>query len=233
MENKKIEVFVSLTKMDTVVVLEKNILTGSLVFESLNPFPGYYHELPSDPRSMYIYMVLEKPYTLDEILRVTQVIEKQYDWNFDVGKAYLKIGTEELFAIRIRHISSVDYLEKIQKAFSDHGISFFKRKKISGKHETKVKIIKFIELEELKKGIYLSVLDNSIAYVEIPKFLNPEIFSKVSMDVKYNWDGREFDVASAAFYEKGKLLELVRIYSDKIDVDYLEAIRKLYEKKIG
>ena len=40
--NKKMEVFVNLTKGDTVVAIEEKVLPGSLVFDSLNPFPGYY-----------------------------------------------------------------------------------------------------------------------------------------------------------------------------------------------
>jgi hypothetical protein len=52
------------------------------------------------------------------------------------------------------------------------------------------------------------------------------------MDVKYNWEGHEFDAANASFYIDGKLVEAVRIFSDKMDVDYLSAIKKLYVEKI-
>jgi hypothetical protein len=55
---------------------------------------------------------------------------------------------------------------------------------------------------------------------------------KVSMDVKYNWDGHEFDAASSSFYNDGKLHETVRIRSDKNDLDYLTRIKKLYTEKI-
>ena len=79
--NKKMEVFVNLTKTDTVVAIDDKILPGSLVFDSLNPFPGYYHETPTDVRHIYLYMVLAKQYPLEEILRATQNIEKEYKWN--------------------------------------------------------------------------------------------------------------------------------------------------------
>jgi hypothetical protein len=52
------------------------------------------------------------------------------------------------------------------------------------------------------------------------------------MDVKYNWDGHEFDAAPGSFFEEGKLVEFVRIFSNKIDTDYLIKIRNLFLEKI-
>lgn len=226
------EVFVNLTKKDMVVTVEEKILPGSLVFESLNPFPGYYHNLPTDPGSLYIYLVLEKQYPLEEVLRATQAIEKKYDWNFDAGKAYMLIGSTFLNAIRIKHLPSLDLLVKIQEAYIAQGINFLMKKKLKGKLEANVKIVKFLELEKLAEGIYLNVQDPTFAYVEVPKYLDSEEFTKVSMDVKYNWEGHEFDAASASFYIDGLLYEAVRVFSDKMDIKYLSDIKKLYSEKI-
>ncbi|MCY1723523.1 hypothetical protein OU798_24440 [Prolixibacteraceae bacterium Z1-6] len=232
MGNKKIEVFVNLTKTDTVVALDENILPGSLVFDSLNPFPGYYHELPTDASSIYIYMVLDKQYPLEEILRASQNIEKGFDWSFDAGKAYITIGSTFLNAIRVRHLPAIDMVGKIQEAYAKQGINFLMNKKLKGKLEANVKIVKFLVLEDLGGGIYLNSDDPTFAYIEIPKYLSPEAFTKVSMDVKYNWEGHEFDAASASFYNSGKLYEMVRIRSDKMNVEYLSSIKKLYSDKI-
>lgn len=232
MGKKRTEVFVNLTKKDTVVALDENILPGSLVFESLNPFPGYYHELPTNTESMYIFLVLSKQYPLEDILRATQCIEKDYDWNFDAGKAYISIGSTNLDAIRVRHLPSLDVVVKIQEAFAKHGITFLMNKKLKGKLEARVKIVKFLDLEELDEGVALNAEDKTFAYIEIPKYLSSEAFTKVSMDVKYNWTGHEFDAASASYYKEGKFFEAVRIRSDKIDLDYLKSIKKLYAEKI-
>ncbi len=233
MANKKIEVFVNLTKNDTVLALDQKILPGSLVFDSLNPFPGYYHELPTDADSIYIYMVLDKQYPLEEILRATQNIEKQYDWDFDAGKAYLTIGTTSLDAIRLRHLPTIDLVEKLQEAYVNQGINFLMNKKLKGKLEARTKIVKFLVLEELADGVFLNADDPTFAYIEISRFLDPEEFIQVSMDVKYNWEGHEFDAASASFYNQGKLYEVVRIRSDKMDANYLKSIQKLYETKMN
>ena len=233
MANKKIEVFVNLTKNDTVLALDQKILPGSLVFDSLNPFPGYYHELPTDADSIYIYMVLDKQYPLEEILRATQNIEKQYNWDFDAGKAYLTIGSTRLDAIRLKHLPTLDLVERIQEAYVKQGITFLMNKQLKGKLEARTKIVKFLVLEELADGIFLNPEDPTFAYIEISRYLDAEDFILVSMDVKYNWEGHEFDAASGSFYKNGKLYEVVRIRSDKMDVNYLKAIQKLYEAKMN
>jgi hypothetical protein len=230
--NKKIEVFVNLTKADTVVAIDEKVLPGSLVFDSLNPFPGYYHETPTSSRPIYIYMVLARQYPLEEIIRATQNIEKEYNWNFDAGKGYMTIGSEYLNVIRVRHLPQIDLVEKIQEAYIKQGIHFLMNKKLKGKLEVNVKIVKFLVLEIIGEGIYSYCEDPTFAYIEIRKYLNQQAFMKVSMDVKYNWDGHEFDAASSSFYHDGRLVETVRIRSDKNDLDYLTKIKKLYTEKI-
>lgn len=231
-DNKRMEVFVNLTKNDTVVAIDENIVIGSLVLDSLNPFPGYYHETPTNSRPIYIYMVLDKQYPLEELLRATQNIEKEYGWDFDAGKGYMTIGSKFLNVIRMRHFPQIDMVEKVQKAYLKQGINFLMNNKLNGKLEAKVKIVKFSTLEEVGEGTYISIDEPTFAYVEIPKYLNGRVFSKVSMDVKYNWEGHEFDAARASFYKNGKLYEVVRIRSNKMDTNYLAKIRKLYLDKI-
>lgn len=231
-DNKKIEVFVNLTKNDTVVAIDEKILPGSLVFDSLNSFPGYYHETPTSSRPIYIYMVLSRQYPLEEVIRATQNIEKEYGWNFDAGKGYMEIGSEFLNVIRMRHLPEIDLVLKIQEAYLKQGIDFLMNKKLKGKLDVRVKIVKFSSLEKVGEGTYISSDEPTFAYVEIPKYLDRKIFSKVSMDVKYNWEGHEFDAARGSFYENGKLYEVVRIRSNKMDADYLAKIRKLYLEKI-
>ena len=230
--NKKMEVFVNLTKVDTVVAIEEKVLPGSLVFDSLNPFPGYYHEDPTSAKPIYIYMVMANAYPLEEIIRATQNIEKEYNWNFDAGKGYMSIGSVNLNVIRVRHLPALDMVAKIQEEYEKQGIQFLMNKKLKGKLEATVKIVKFLNLEMIGEGIYINADDPTFAYVEIPKYLHHTAFVKVSMDVKYNWDGHEFDAATSSFYNNGKLHETVRIRSDQMDLEYLTKIKKLYADKI-
>jgi hypothetical protein len=231
-QNKTMEVFSNLTKQVTVVSVEEKVLPGSLVFEALNQFPGYYHETPTKPYPIYIYLVLDRQYPLEEVLRATQNIEKEYDWNFDSGKGYMLIGSQLLNVIRLRHLPEVDMVVKIQQAYQKQGIGFLMNKKLQGKLEAEVKIVKFLNLKQLGEGIYVEEKDENFGYIEIPKYLKPAAFVKVTMDVKYNWEGHEFDAASGSFYKNGKLLEFVRILSNAITKEYLLQIQTLYKEKI-
>ncbi|SHF40014.1 hypothetical protein SAMN05444274_10580 [Mariniphaga anaerophila] len=231
-QNKKMEVFSNLTKQVTIVSVEEKVLQGSLVFEAQNQFPGYYHETPTKPKPIYIYLVLDKQYPLEEVLRATQNIEKEYDWKFDSGKGYMLIGTQLLNVIRLRHLSEIDLVEKIQEAYQKQGIQFLMNKKLKGKLEAEVKIVKFLSLEQLADGVYQELQDDNFGYIEIPKYLKYDTFVKVTMDVKYNWMGHEFDAASGSFYKDGTLVEFVRILSNKINAEYLVKLRKLFLEKI-
>lgn len=226
------EVFLNLTKSDTVVAIDEKILPGSLVLDSLNPFPGYYHDNPTHSRPIYIYLMLARQYPLEEIIRATQNIEKEYNWNFDAGKGYMTIGSEFLNLIRVRHLPQLDMVAKIQEAYVKQGISFLMNKKVKGQLVTNVKIVKFLEFEEIGKGIFVYTSDPTFAYFEIPKYLDWETFVKVTMDVKYNWEGHEFDAATGSFYNEGQLYEVVRIRSDKMDLEYLTNLQRLYLSKI-
>jgi len=121
---------------------------------------------------------------------------------------------------------------KIQEAYQKQGINFLMNKKLKGQLEAEVKIVKFVTLEQLGGGIYLEEQDNNFGYIEIPEFLNYEAFKKLTMDVKYNWEGHEFDAAQGSFYKDGKLYEFIRILSNKIDADYLSELRNLYLEKM-
>ncbi len=229
---KKMEVFSNLTKQVSIVSVEEKVLPGSLVFEALNQFPGYYHEIPTQPQPIYIYLVLDRQYPLEDILRVTQNIEMKYDWNFDSGKGYMQIGSEFLNVIRLRHLSEIDLVAKIQEAYQQQGVHFLMNKRLKGKLEAEVKIVKFLNLRMAGDGIFFEWQDDNFGYIELPKYLKPAAFNKVTMDVKYNWLGHEFDAASGSFFHEGKLVEFVRIYSNKMDVDYLSGLRNLFIEKI-
>jgi hypothetical protein len=142
------------------------------------------------------------------------------------------IGSQMLNVIRLRHLPEIELVAKIQEAYQNHGIGFLMNKKLQGKLDAEVKIVKFLNLEKLDEGIYVEAEDHNFGYIEIPKYLKYDIFAKVTMDVKYNWDGHEFDAASGSFFKDGKLTEFVRILSSQNNKEYLTNVRNLYLGKI-
>lgn len=229
--NKQIEVFSNLTKLEKVEIIKKKIVPGSLVFESKNPFPGYYHETPGPPDELYMYIALSGDHSLEKILRATQKIESGFEGKFDAGKGFLTIVNDMFYVLRLRHFGDYDMVVKIQKAFAGVGIDLLTNSKKQGIHEAQIRIVKFLMLEELGPGVFVDMKEHYHGYIVIPRFLEWNEFFDVTMRVRYNWTGSEFDAACGSFYYQGKLHEFVRIYSQKLSKEYLTDIRELYLKK--
>lgn len=231
-QNKRFEVFGTLTKTETVFTIDQKIIPGTLVFEALKPFPGYYDDMPASAKPVYLYLALEEQYTLEDILRASAKVQLDFKGTFDAGKGFLRIYDTKYDVLRIRHLKDYDLLEKLQRAFSDNGIHFLRKSKKYKDELSKIRIIKFFKLEELAEKIYLDKREKNHAYFEIPRYLNWEEFDSVTNKVKYNWEASKFDAAMASFYYDGGLHDVIRIYSDKLDLDYLQALKKLYIEKI-
>jgi len=232
MGKKKIEVFSNLIKTETVEVIKKKIIPGSLVFESKNPYPGYYHETPGYGQESYMYIALERHYSLEEILRATQKVESVFDGKFDAGKGILTLFNDVYYVLRLRHFGNYDMIVKIQDAYSKEGLKLLTSSRRLGIHEAKTEIVKFLLLEKVGKNSYFDAKEASHGYIIIPRFLDRDEFYDTTMKVRYNWTGSSFDAASGSFYYKGELHEMVRIYSQKLTPEYLCGIRGLYLKKI-
>ncbi|OFX57943.1 MAG: hypothetical protein A2066_08600 [Bacteroidetes bacterium GWB2_41_8] len=231
-QNKRFEVFGTLTKTETVFTIDQKILPGTLVFEALKPFPGYYYDTPMGSKPVYLYLALEEQYTLVDILRASQKVQQDFVAPFDAGKGFLHIYDAKYNVLRVRHLRNYDLLEKLQQSFVDNGINFLHKSKKYKDESAKIRIIKFFSLEEIAESIFLDKREKNHAYIEIPRHLKWEEFDTITNKVKHNWVDSKFDAAKAAFYYEGSLHEVVRIYSDKIGVEYLQELRQLYIDKM-
>jgi hypothetical protein len=230
--NNRFEVFGSLTKTETVFTIDDKMLPQTLVFEALHPFPGYYADSPSGVRPIYLYLALEEQYTLEDILRASQKIQCEFELPFEAGKGFIEVHGLKYNVLRIRHLENYNLLEKLQQMFVDNGIRFLHKTRKYKDELVKIRIIKFFALEEVSEKIYLDSNEKFHAYIEIPKHLSWEDFEAITKRVKYNWIESKFDAAMAAFYHHGELHEVVRIYSDQMNLEYLQELRKLYLDKM-
>lgn len=230
--NKRFEVFGTLFKTETVFTVDQKNLPGTLVFEALKPFPGYYDDLPQSAKPVYLYLALQEQYPLVDILRASQIIQSRFQAPFDAGMGVIHVYDEKYNVLRVRHLNDYNLLEKLQRSFEELGIYFLRKSKKLHNEVVKVRIIKFFLLEEIEKHIFLDRREENHAYLEIPQYLNWEEFDAVANRVKYNWMGSKFDAAKGALYYDGVLHEVVRIYSDQLATENLKEIRKLYLEKI-
>lgn len=231
--NKKLEVFSNLLKQETLFPVEDKVVSGSLVFESLDPFPGYYHDTPDSSPPLYLYLALDKMYRLEEIIRASQLIEPRFEGHFDAGKGILYHAAEEIPVIRLRHFGQYDVVAPLQEAFREAGIGYLRKSRKQGEFTALIRIVKMMWIKLVETGVYVDMKEDFHGYIEIPRFLNWEQFEKVTRQVKNNWFGSKFDAAVGSFYVEGRLREFVRIYSSKLDTRYLQDIRALYLEKMS
>lgn len=230
---KKLEVFSNLLKQETLFPVEDKVVSGSLVFESLDPFPGYYHDTPDSSPPLYLYLALDKMYRLEEIIRASQLIEPRFEGHFDAGKGILYHAAEEIPVIRLRHFGQYDVVAPLQEAFREAGIGYLRKSRKQGEFTALIRIVKMMWIKLVETGVYVDMKEDFHGYIEIPRFLNWEQFEKVTRQVKNNWFGSKFDAAVGSFYVEGRLREFVRIYSSKLDTRYLQDIRALYLEKMS
>jgi cell division protein FtsI/penicillin-binding protein 2 len=231
-QNKRFEVFGTLTKMETVFTIDQKILAGTLVFEALKPFPDYYFDSPMGAKPVYLYLALNEQYTLEDILRASQKVQLEFDATFDAGKGFLQVFDAKYNILRIRHLKDYNLLEKLQLKFTENGIHFLQKTKKYKDELVKIKIIKFFKLKEIADNIFLDKREKNFAYLEIPNHLSWDEFENLNNKVKYNWIESKFDAAVGAFYYNGRLHEMIRIYSNKIGPEYLQKLQKLFLDKM-
>jgi len=231
-QNKRFEVFGTLTKTETVFTIDHKNLPGTLVFEALKPFPGYYDDTPQSAKPVYLYLALQEQYPLEDILRASQKIQTNFQSPFDAGKGFLHIYDEKYDILRVRHLKDYNLLEKLQRSFEEHGIKFLRKTKKLNNEVVKIRIIKFFSLEVLSENVFLDTREENHAYLKIPQHLHWEEFEALSNKVKYNWVESKFDAAKGALYYDGELHEVVRIYSDQLGTEYLEELAQLYLEKM-
>lgn len=227
-----IEVFGTIRKQETVQTIDDKVQTGTLVFEALEPFPGYYHETPFGVNPIYMYLALQEQYPLIDIIRATNKVEKIFKEKFDAGKGFLRFVDTSYNVLRVRHLNRYDLIGDLQEAYNDQGIHFMMKTKRGFEGVAHIKVVKFFNMTQMAEGIYLDNKEENHAYIELPKELNWDDFNALTNRVKYNWEESKFDAAVGAFMHNGQLHEFVRIYSSKLTLDYLEELRKLYLEKM-
>lgn len=227
-----IQVFGTLTKQEPVFTIDEKVLPGTLVFEALAPFPGYYNDGPDATKPIYMYPALAQQYTLMDVLKATEKVEKVFHETFDAGKGVIQVYDLSYHVLRIRHLNRYDLIGQLQQAYEEHGILFLKKHKKYMEESVQINLEKFFNLTPLDEGIYLDNKEDYHAYLELPKEHSWKEFNELTDRVKYNWEESKFDAAMGAFYYQNRLHDFVRIYSNKLDLEYLKCLRKLYLEKI-
>jgi hypothetical protein len=200
-KNRKDEVYGTLGKSESLFVIHGKSLPGSLVFESLAPFPGYYDQQENDVKPVYLYVALDREYSVFDIERAKMEVKKTYMWRFEAAKGKIDLYDKHFNVVRLRHIDSFDQLIPIQKEFIKAGIGLKMNSGVNIKNETGyIQLMKLFNIRKLDKGIYIDTSEDYHAYLVLPHRLTREEFDEVTLKVRYNWDSTDFDAAAGCFF---------------------------------
>ncbi|WP_066627917.1 hypothetical protein [Labilibacter marinus] len=234
-KNLIVERYGNLLKAEQLVTMEEKILPNTFVLEAPEPFPGffnYYSESPQDSTPLYIYLVVDQLYTLEQVTRARQNIKEYFPSDFHADAGTVTIYNKTYHVIRIRHLQKYDQIKALQTAFLDEGIKF--KRKPSKKIESTgvIRLKKFFRLNEVEEGLFLDDVEKDHGYICLPRFVKWAEFEELTNKVKYNWSGSFFDAALGHFHSNFEIEDMIRIYNPKIDIELLRKAKQTYLEQI-
>ncbi len=233
--NNYIERYGNLLKQENLKTLDDKIWPNTFVLEAPEPFPGfynYYSDHPVDSKPLYIYLVLKKLYTLEEITRATQNIQSYFGTEFNATPGVVNIYNLKYDVIRVRHLDSFSQIIDLQASYMDQGIEFRSKPNRNLEGPAVIRIKKFFILEEKQPGLFFDVTEKDHGYFLIPHKLAWKHFEDITRRVKFNWERPFFDAAIGHFHVKFGIQDMIRIYYPEMSEEYLLEVRKKYLERI-
>ncbi len=229
-----IERYAELIKEEPLSTVEPEVIAeDTFVLESAKPFFGYYHDDQLAKPDPYLYCVLDRHFSLGEILRITARVNGQRTHPFDASVGTLTILNQTHYVIRIRDITRFCRVKQIQELFRQEGVEFKKRQRTIKEQMGIIHLSKFLHLRPQGDGLFFDVRDTNKGYFTLPHHLDWESFKELTTETKYDTDILFFDAAQAMIYHDRQVVELVRIYRENLDMEKLRAIRNRYLRVLG
>jgi hypothetical protein len=230
MEQKHIEVFGGIAKLENLASLGDHMMPNTLVLESETPFPGYHGKnLPLEPVPNALFFVTSKYHSIEKVIRATTEIKKYFNHHFDAATGKICIYNDTYGCIRIRGLNSFDYIQELQHFYRDLGFKFKKKKTINAPAIIQLK--KSFLLEDISEFILKDLEDVAMYYIHIPRQLKWKMFEKITQSVKNNLENANFDAALGSIYYQG-VKDVVRVYAQDISTERLHSIRNKYIQEI-
>ncbi|PHS54697.1 MAG: hypothetical protein COB01_00725 [Lutibacter sp.] len=212
---------------ENIDTLNENKIPKTFVINVPDPYRSYYSRFTEINKPISIIFVTKTPNSFEKILRVTKKINEQNDLNLTGAKCEVSINSRKLNGIRIKGINRYSEIEQIQQYYKDEGIEFSKSEKFTDT-EALIRINRFFDIEELSKGIYKSLVENDVYYVEVPKYMKWDEFRTFTFEIKNNMVDKNYDIAKGIFYINGGITEILRIVKPKAKIDLLKVIQQKY-----
>ncbi len=226
--NKIIRVCGSVIKEESVVPLTTNILENTTVAEADFPYSAYYSSHPSIPRPNSLFLFTRYHYTLEEVLRFTKGMAPDLVKSTDVAAAVLDFKHYQYPAIRIKNFPDYKRLPLLQQSLVAKGAEFARTVQMADL--AVVRTNKCFVLKEMDKGIYMDMVEKDKGYVTVNYLLSDEEFKTMISEIRNNSNCRLFDAAKCGIILEAEINEVIRIYSEKLDLELLKCLQSQFNK---
>lgn len=226
--NTIIETNGSITKTETLLPIDYQILNNTVVAEAMFPYADYYGKMPQKITPNSLFLFTKQFYTLEELLKVKHIISRTFEEinNLDVAAAIFDFVDHYQYAIRIKELADYDKVKKIQTWFGSKGILFSKKFHLLQK--AKVTVFKRFAVTEIEDQILLDKTNKHKGYVIIPGQISNEEFDEILINLRNNHDCPLFDAALGTIGLHNATKDIVRIYSENINLDLLYCAKKRF-----
>ncbi|QZT36254.1 hypothetical protein K5X82_13375 [Halosquirtibacter xylanolyticus] len=227
-----LELHGNLFKRESLNRVVEDIVPDTLVFEVINPFYGYYGDKSKANTPLYFYIMFTKNYPLScvehtiEMMKVAQLI------NLDAVKVVLNISGKEHYGIRLRGVEGHGKILELQECFVRYGYELSRNEYRDVTFEANVEIDKFFELSEVSDNMFFDNTENNHAYFILPSFLKWKEFERLDRQAHLNWEGLNFDSALCALRFNGVYRSAIRIYRKSLTPEFVDEIKRSYERKL-
>jgi hypothetical protein len=217
-----------ISKNEILSPIKTNILTDTLVAEASEPYADYYGGHPNVIKPNSIFLFTRKYYFLEEVLRLNHRVENCSLERLNVATAIVYINNRQYPAVRLKFFPDYKHLANIQECFIKQGIELASPINIQGKYRTDIH--KLFELEEDEPGIFFDHLEANKGYFFFPQKLSSDEFYEAFESIKNSSSCRLFDAELGSFIMNGKVYDIVRVYSEGLDLQLMECIRQHFNK---
>ena len=232
LSNQIIETTGCIIKTERLKSLEQNIMSNTLVLQSMKPFPGYEDKssIKTRVRLNYVYLILMYRYFPEKIERISRVLkeEKYNKCNFSCSE--IVIQNKILQCIRIKGLDCYDIIPEIQADYKFNDIKFMSFKAINS--DGKIKVFKHFKISEITEGIYRDLFEGEKFYFTIPLQINWRIFEHLTHNVKKKIENSNFDAALGIINRFNGPEDVIRIFDKNKTLERALEIRNKYIKEL-
>lgn len=198
------------------------------VAEASSPYANYYGQVPHVAKPNSIFLFTKKFYFLEQLICYSSSVEKCLFERINIASAIIESRGKQYPAIRIKNFPDYSQLPKLQKCLTEKDVAFLE--KIHLEEVVKTIVSKPFVLKELEADFYLDQVEDHKGYFVVGRHFSPEEFEQSIKQIRYNGICKLFDAEQGAMYHNGKIIHIIRIFSESLSLEMLQCLNKEFSK---